>query len=459
VMTSNGSGGGPSLARLAELCRIGTESAIQAGALQADTCATFGRSINVSLRDRGVREARLAVQGGVGIRAYVSGGMGFAFTMLLEEESVREVGARAARLAGVAQPDPHFVSLPQPPPDAVREVPGLFDERLVALEVEDVVRRAEALAALVFQHAPEAILGYGGVGVTAPNRWALHNSLGVEVQRESTYISGSASALLKPTPDDAGTGWEFDGGHRLEDYVAEEVAAEAVRKARALLGAQPAQTRRCTVILSPNATRSLGFALAGLLNGRGVVYDRTCLAGTLGQRLAPRHLTLWSDPLVPGGNASGAVDGEGTPRRRFPILAEGVVATYLHDAYTAGRLKQPNNGCHTRGYGGPGGISPANLQFARGERPAADLLREVEDGAFVDSLPRPDAASGNMSSMVDYGIEVRGGELGRGLKGTMIGSTFKEFLANVDAVSSDAREEPGQVYPTIRVRDVQIAGR
>jgi predicted Zn-dependent protease len=162
---------------------------------------------------------------------------------------------------------------------------------------------------------------------------------------------------------------------------------------------------------------------------------------------------------VPGGNASGAVDGEGTRRRPFPLLEGGVVAAYLLDAYTARRLGQPNNGCHTRGYGGPGGIGPANLRFARGERPAADLLREVEDGVFVDSFPSPDPATGNMSSMVDYGIEIRGGELGRGLKGTMIGSTFREFLANVDAVSSDAREEPGQVYPTIRVRDVQIAGR
>jgi PmbA protein len=162
------------------------------------------------------------------------------------------------------------------------------------------------------------------------------------------------------------------------------------------------------------------------------------------------------------GSASGAVDGEGTPRRRFPILEileGGVVATYLHDAYTARRLGQPNNGCHTRGYGGPGDTGPANLQFALGERPAADLLREVEDGVFVDSVPSPDAATGNMSSTVDYGIEIRGGELSRGLKGTMIGSTAREFLANVDAFSSDAREEPGQVYPTIRGRDAQIAGR
>ncbi|HEX2037563.1 MAG TPA: TldD/PmbA family protein [Chloroflexota bacterium] len=450
---------GPSLQRMAELARLGTEAAIKAGAQQADTCGSYWRSISASLRDKGVREVKLSVGGGVGIRAFVNGGMGYAYTMLLDEDSVRDVGARAARLARAAQPDPHFVSLPAPPATPVPEVPGLFDERLVGFQVPDVVRRAEALAALVLKEAPEAILGYGGLGVTGPSRWVLHNSLGVEVQRESTALGGSVMVLLKPSPDDTGSGWEYDGGRRLEDFVPEQVAQEAVRKARAMLGAQAVQTRRCTVVLSPNATRSLGYALSGLLNGWSVVYDRTCLAGTLGQRLAPPHLTVWSDPLVAGGNSSGAVDGEGTPRQRFPILDKGVVATYLHNAYTAQRLGQPNNACYQRGYDGPGGVGPANLQFEPGERRAEQLIREVDDGVFIDSFPAPDAATGNMSSMVDYGIEIRGGELGRGLKGTMIGSTFKEFLANVDAVSSDARREPGEIFPALRVRDVQIAGR
>jgi PmbA protein len=451
--------GGPALPRLADLARLGTEAAIKAGAQQADTCASYSRSINASLQDKGIRDVKLNVDGGVGIRAFVDGGVGYAYTMRLDDDAVRAAAERAARLAKAAQPDPHFVSLPAPAASPPAEVPGLRDERLEALEVADVARQAEHLAGLILKRAPDAILGGGGVGASGPSRWALHNSLGVEVQRESTYLGGGVMVLLKASPDDTGSGWEHDGGHRLEDYVAEEVAAEAVRKARALLGAQAAQTRRCTVILSPNATRAFGHALTGLLNGWGVVYDRTCLAGTLGQQLSSPRLTLYCDPLVPGGNASSAFDGEGTPRSRFAVLDRGVVAAYLHNSYTARRLGQANNGCHGRGYGGPGGIGASNLQFEPGTVGFDELLKGVDDGVFIDSFPWPAWATGNMSSMIDYGIEIRGGELARGVKGSMIGSTFKDFLANVDAVSSDARREPGQVYPYIRVRDVQIAGR
>ena len=38
------------------------------------------------------------------------------------------------------------------------------------------------------------------------------------------------------------------------------------------------------------------------------------------------------------------------------------------------------------------------------------------------------------------------------------GGHIFEFLENLDAVSSDYREEPGNKFPTIRIRDVQVAG-
>ena len=40
----------------------------------------------------------------------------------------------------------------------------------------------------------------------------------------------------------------------------------------------------------------------------------------------------------------------------------------------------------------------------------------------------------------------------------MIAGNFLESLRNLDAISSDAREEPGCIMPTIRVQDVRVAG-
>jgi predicted Zn-dependent protease len=40
----------------------------------------------------------------------------------------------------------------------------------------------------------------------------------------------------------------------------------------------------------------------------------------------------------------------------------------------------------------------------------------------------------------------------------MMGGNILELLPRLDAVSSDAREEPGTLMPTLRIQDVQIAG-
>ncbi len=40
----------------------------------------------------------------------------------------------------------------------------------------------------------------------------------------------------------------------------------------------------------------------------------------------------------------------------------------------------------------------------------------------------------------------------------MLGASIFDLLKNLDAVSSDARVEPGLLMPTLRIHDVQIAG-
>jgi predicted Zn-dependent protease len=40
----------------------------------------------------------------------------------------------------------------------------------------------------------------------------------------------------------------------------------------------------------------------------------------------------------------------------------------------------------------------------------------------------------------------------------MIGANIFDLLGNLDAVSSDARIEPGLAMPTLRIHDVQVAG-
>jgi predicted Zn-dependent protease len=60
--------------------------------------------------------------------------------------------------------------------------------------------------------------------------------------------------------------------------------------------------------------------------------------------------------------------------------------------------------------------------------------------------------------MIDFGIQIKNGEFARPVRGTMLGGNIVELLRNIDAVSKEARYEPGQVFPYLRIKEAQIAG-
>jgi PmbA protein len=158
---------------------------------------------------------------------------------------------------------------------------------------------------------------------------------------------------------------------------------------------------------------------------------------------------------VPRGVRSGAHDGEGTRRRPLTVIDRGRLVSLLHNSYTAGKACTESTGHGTHS----GGISPTNLRPALGARTASEILREVTEGIYLESGElRADPASGDISASIDFGFLIRNGELVHPVESAMIGGNIFDLLERLDAVSSDAREEPGVLMPTLRIQDVQIAG-
>ena len=105
------------------------------------------------------------------------------------------------------------------------------------------------------------------------------------------------------------------------------------------------------------------------------------------------------------------------------------------------------------------GIGASNLQIQPGDRPEADLIAEVDDGLYIAYAGlSPNSVTGEVSTTVDFGYRIQKGELTHPLSTTLIGSNAFELLEGIDAVSSDYRQEPGMILPSIRVKAVQVAG-
>jgi len=433
-----------------DLARACVDRAMAAGAEWCDVAAGTARDISVTVEKSGIKSADAGRGEDVAIRAFVRGGMGYAAVTGRDRQAIDDAVDRAVALATEATADPDFRRLP--PPQPAPEVEGIFDDAVAGLSVAQVV--AIAVANIEAARDMEADVNLSGEVALAVGRGALASSTGVALESRATEVSAHLSALLR-RGDDAGYFYEFDFGRNLADCRLETVAVGAVEGARRFLGAKRIASGRRTLVLGPLAAYGFLGHLVAAAGAESIQRGRSFFCGKEGERVADACLTLVDDGLVPRGVRSGAHDGEGTARHPLTVIQEGRLAHLLHNAYTAGKAgtESTGHGTHT------GGISPTNLRPALGDRPADDLLAEVDDGIYLESGEiRPDPASGDISASIDFGFLVAGGERVHPVESAMLGGNVFDLLGRLDAVSSDARTEPGILMPTLRIRDVQIAG-
>jgi len=433
-----------------DICTVCVKKAVALGAEWCDVDAGATRDISVTIEKSGIKAADAGQGEDLAIRVYVRGGMGYAAVSGRDKKDVDEAVARAVALAKEATPDPDFQRLPAP--DPAPEVDGLYDDAVAGMGVEDVVRIAVSNI-----QAAKALVGdvnlSGSVGLSV-GEGALATSTGIALEARGTSIEAVFEALIR-RGDDTGYYYDFDFGRFREDTSLDRVSEEAVRGALRFMGAKRIASGRMALVLGPLASYGLLGAIVSAANAESVQRGRSYLVGKLGRKIASDKLTIVDNGLVPRGMRSGAHDGEGTRRHPLTIIEGGALASLLHNSYTAGKAgtKSTGHGTHS------GGISPTNLYPALGHETSAEILRDVKEGIYLESGEiRPDPASGDISASIDFGFYVRDGQIVHPVESAMLGGSVLDLLPRLDAVSSDARLEPGAVMPTIRIQDVQVAG-
>lgn len=435
---------------LVDAAQRACDAAVAAGAEFADAVAGTSESHGISLERGVIKSVDSRSHVYVSIRAYVRGGCGWAYASRLEPEDVTSAGEEAAALAAAADPDPDFIELPEGGP--TQEIEGLFDDAVAGLSVDDLVALLMPEVGAAREVEPEAIIGGGAA--TGWARAALVSSRGVCVTRATTGLHCSINVVIR-RGDDVGSFYDYDHARQMRDFAPQGIGRKAALEAKSFLGARQCPSGEMTVVFGPLAGSSALMPAIYAANAEDVQRKRSFMAGRKGEQVASPVVTMVDDPFIPGGASSSAEDGEGVPRRKLVIISNGVLTTYLHNSYTAGKGKEPNTAHSTRG-----GIAPTNCNPVPGAATAAQLIAEVDDGIYFNTGGvSVNTTTGDFSQVVDFGFKIEHGELTYPVQETMISGSYLEFLQNVDAISSDYREEPGAVMPTVRVSRVRVIGR
>jgi PmbA protein len=276
----------------------------------------------------------------------------------------------------------------------------------------------------------------------------------------STYLGADVLAS-----DGAGTstGFGFSVGRGPGALDPELAARDAVERAVRMLGATKAPSEHLTVVFDPYVTSQFLGLVAELLSGEAVLKGRTPFAHRVGERVAAPVVTLLDDAVDPSALSASEVDGEGLACRPVTLVDDGVLAGFLHNAYSARACSTVPTGSARRSSPRTApGVGPHVVKIGPGTDGPEELLRRVGDGLLVRELSGLHSGVNPVSGDLSVGVEaqrIRGGEVAEPVREVTIASTLQRMLLQVVAVGADLTYFPWEATGvTLAIDDVAMSG-
>ena len=222
----------------------------------------------------------------------------------------------------------------------------------------------------------------------------------------------------------------WDSARCADDLApAEAIGRRAGERAAARLGARQIPTRKAPALFSAQVAAGLLRHLTHAITGASLYRRESFLLDHLERKIFPDFVRISEEPLWLRGLGSAPFDGEGVATAPKDLVADGVLRSYLLDAYSARRL-----GMETTG--NAGGVH--NLRIRMGEMDRDALLRELDTGLFVTEL----MGHGINPVTGDYsrgavGFWVENGELRFPVEEVTIAGNLKRMYQGLIAVGND----------------------
>jgi TldD protein len=401
----------------------------------AEVFAERRAGLSLAIDESRIESVQSGAEEGAGVRVLSGGTTYFAHVDGLDPADLeRAAGEAAAALRG-ERAEPRALHAEAPPPQPIERPPGEVPVARKAELLRELDERARSAGAEIEQ----AIASYA----EARREVAVANSDGLSSGDDRTRVRLAAQAVAR-RGGRIETGAETLGaarGFELFDDDPAQIAAAAARKALTLLDAGPAPTGTMPVIVGGG----FGGVLFHEMTGHGLEADHvqkgaSVYAGKLGEAVAQPLLTAYDDGRLPGEWGSDAIDDEGTPTQKTPVIEDGRLAAFLHDRRSAAKEgAAPTGNGRRESFRHLPIPRMTNTYIAPGEAEPEAIIGEVADGFYAVSFAggQVDPASGDFVFGVNEGYLIESGEVTRPCRGATLVGNCLTALAAIDAVGND----------------------
>lgn len=391
---------------------------------------------------------------GLGVRALVGDGWGYAGTNRLDPAGVRAAAEAAVRAAGAAR-SAAAVTLP---PAVVGRYTTPLREDPFAVPLGEKIELFRAAHEAMLATAGENAAFKGSRGELSALRLdtRFRASQGTDLTQSVTLCGAKIAAIAASDADFQMRSYpkSFEGNVlqtgfesvRALDLVGH--APDMAREALALLTAEPAPAGPRTLILDGS---QLSLQIHESV-GHPTELDRAfgeeiSLAGS--SFLIPERLdtlrfgsslvNLVADATAPLGPGTFGFDDEGTPATRAPLVSDGLFVGYLSGRDTAARLGRPSaSALRAESWSGLPIVRMTNVNLLPGSGSYEDLVAGVDDGLLLSANKSwsIDDLRLNFQFACEIAYEIKGGRrTGRIFKNPVYWGRSPEFWGACTAIA------------------------
>ncbi len=388
-----------------------------------------------------------------GVRVIKDKRTAFASSSDLSIEALERLIRGAVKRAELSQPDP-FSGLPHLSIERVDPaLLDIFDPEVGSLEARAKIHLARETERIAL--SDKRITNSHGAGFsTHVARTVLAASNGFSGTYAKTFCGLGVGLQAGDTDDMVEDDWHSSQIHFRDLETPETIARTAIERTVRQLHPRRIPTRRIPVVFEPPMTASLLGFLFGCVSGSAVYQRTTFLADKLGQRIGRPGLTIVDDGLMPRRIGTGPFDSEGVPAQRTVVVDDGILKSFLCNAYASRKLGLPMTG-NADG----GGVGPNNFYLEPGPHSAADILRSC-DGALllIRTLGHGlNQVTGDISRGA-FGLWIENGEIAYPVSGITIAGNLGEILNGIEMIGSDLEFRSSISGPTIKVAEMMVSG-
>lgn len=429
-----------------------------AGASGVEIFAQRGVHREIKVYQQKIESLESSETVGMGVRAFVAGKVGYAYTPLPDQ--LESIVLKAVENAEVGTPD-EFNELP--PAQDSEPIAGLYREGIETYSGEgkiDLAMRAEAAAC---EQDPR-VRGYStSYADDIEDVWIV-NTNGLS----QSYRAGYAYVYAAVAAEDAGetqSAWWLDAGREPSALDPVAVGVEAARRALSLLGAKKIESCQAAILFEPLVAAQFIGILSHALTGESVQKGRSLFTGKEGEQVASPLVNLIDDGRLPEGFASSPFDGEGVPSGRLALIEDGQLKAFLHNHYSARKAGVSSTGNASRGsFKSLPGVSATNLFVEPGKQSRDELISSMKRGLIVHEVSGIHAGANPVSGDVSLGATgywVEDGKIVYPVREVTIGGHLLDILKGIEALGDDFQLLPvaGSIgSPSILVSSMTIGG-